>query len=239
LVGIFDLQNTSAKHLSRNQLERGMYPKVVINCAMSVDGKIALPTRKQTQISNEEDLKRVFNLRNECDAILVGIGTVLADDPKLNVKEEYVDTPNIPLRIVLDSKGRTPHGALVLNDMAPTLIVTSEECQIEFKGVDVLRCGKGRIDLKRLMEILYERGIETILVEGGETIIWSFIKEGLFDELTIFVGSIVIGGVTSPTPAGGKGASSEEEMFGLELLNTEKIGDGVVLHYKPKRKDTA
>ena len=69
-------------------------PYVIINCAMSADGKIALPTRKQLRISSEEDIKRMYNLRNKCDGVLVGVGTILSDDPKLTVKEKYVKNPN-------------------------------------------------------------------------------------------------------------------------------------------------
>jgi len=74
---------------------------------MSADGKIALPTKKQIRISSEEDIKRMYQLRNESDAVLVGIGTILTDNPKLTVKETYVHHPRQPLRVILDSKCRT------------------------------------------------------------------------------------------------------------------------------------
>src|SRR5881628_2031966 len=105
---------------------------------MSVDGKIALPSRKQTRISDEEDLRRVHRLRAACDAVLVGVGTILADDPKLTVKPEYASGRN-PLRIVLDSEGRTPSDAHVLSREAPTLIVTSEACEKTFADAEVVR----------------------------------------------------------------------------------------------------
>src|SRR6267378_7924475 len=106
-------------------------PRVIINAAMSVDGKIALSDGKAVRLSNEEDLRRVHRLRAEVDAILVGVGTVLMDDPKLTVKSEYAKGRN-PLRIVLDSDGKTPKGSHVLDGSAPTLIVTSEECDRSF-----------------------------------------------------------------------------------------------------------
>ena len=93
-------------------------PHVTINCAMSADGKIALPNRKQLRISCDEDIKRMYNLRNEVDAVLVGIETILSDDPKLTVKEKYVKNLKQPLRVVLDSTCKTPKDALVLNDSA-------------------------------------------------------------------------------------------------------------------------
>lgn len=209
-------------------------PYIIINCAMSVDGKIALPSRRQTRISNEEDMARVYRLRNECDAVLVGVGTIISDDPKLIVKGEYVESPKKPLRIVLDSRGRTPLDAEVLSQDAPTLIVTTVGCDSSFGDVDLARCGEERVDLHSLMEILNEKGVKRLLVEGGETVIWSFLKEGLADEVKVFIGSMVIGGTESPTMAGGGGAASLEETIPLVLKRSTRLGDGILLEYEVK-----
>jgi 2,5-diamino-6-(ribosylamino)-4(3H)-pyrimidinone 5'-phosphate reductase len=204
---------------------------VIINCAMSADGKIALPSRRQTKISNEEDLIRVHEIRNECDAVLVGIGTVLSDDPKLTVKEKYIPNPKQPIRIVLDSMGRTPRDAEVLSPAAPTIVVVSEECNREIEGAEIIVCGKEKVDLPSLLELLEGKGIKRLLVEGGETVIWSFLSQGLADDFYIFVGSMVIGGKNSPTPAGGEGAESEDEILKLNLKGVKRLGDGVLLHF--------
>jgi len=209
-------------------------PYTIINCAMSVDGKIALPSRRQTRISNEEDMTRVHRLRNGCDAILVGVKTILSDDPKLTVNEKRVDKVKNPLRVVLDSKGRTPEGAEVLSGDAPTLIVTSENCETTFEQAEVARFGKERVDLPLLLDFLREKGVERLLVEGGETVIWSFLREGLVDELKVFVGSMIIGGTESPTMAGGEGATSFEDIVPLVLRNSTQLGDGVLLEYEVK-----
>lgn len=206
--------------------------KVTINCAMSADGKIALNSRKQTDISNEVDKKRVHELRNSVDAILVGIGTVLTDDPKLTVKEKYFPDPRRPVRVVLDSKGRTPPHAMVLNGESKTVIVTSEECTREFPNAETIRCGTGRVDIERLLPLLEEMGIHSMLVEGGAEVIWSFLKARLADELLIFIGSMVIGGDSSPTPAGGDGASAMDDVVELRLRNAEVVGDGVLVEYE-------
>lgn len=207
---------------------------------MSVDGKIALPTRVQTRISNPEDLRRVYRLRNNCDAILVGINTVLADDPKLTVKEEYVTNPTNPLRVILDSKGRTPPRARVLDGKATTIIATLKEYAREIQEAEVIAIEKAevnlgseesRLNLTQLLEILHGKGITKLLVEGGETVIWSFLHERLADELWVFVGSLVIGGTHSPTLAGGAGVERFEDIISLKLLSAEKLGDGVLLHY--------
>ncbi|MDH4123430.1 MAG: 2,5-diamino-6-(ribosylamino)-4(3H)-pyrimidinone 5'-phosphate reductase [Thermoplasmata archaeon] len=206
--------------------------KVILNCAMSADGKIALPTRRQTRISNPEDLERVHRLRNGVDAILVGIGTILADDPKLTVSEKYISEPSHPLRIVLDSKGRTPPSAEVLKGDAKTLIVTAENCSKEFPGAKVVRLGEDRVDIHRLLDFLSSNGIKNLLVEGGGEVMWSFLNRGLADEISIFVGSMIIGGSDSPTLASGEGADSLDNIRRLALKDCERLGDGVLLRYE-------
>jgi len=206
--------------------------RVVINCAMSADGKIALRSRKQTTISSEEDKKRVHQLRNRSDAILVGIETVLSDNPKLTVNKKYVKNPRNPIRLIIDSNGRTPKDALVLDGKAPTLIVTTERNRKTFPNAETVRCGRRSIDLKKLMAVLEERGVKTLLIEGGSKVIWSFLKSRIADEVNIFVGSMVIGGDESPTPAGGEGAETERAIVALRLLSARVFGGGVLLRYE-------
>lgn len=205
-----------------------MRPRVIVNMAMSADGKIALPDRTEVKISGEEDFKRVHELRNNVDAILVGIGTVLADDPKLTVKEKFVEAPSHPLKVILDSKGRTPQDAQLF-DEGEYLIATTEEVDKE----GWVRCGDGdRVDLKKLLDILGERDVRDILVEGGGEVVYSFIKEKLVDEIYLFVGSMIIGGSAAPTPADGEGAGTLEEIVDLELVDFRELDDGILLHYK-------
>ncbi|HKW43409.1 MAG TPA: 2,5-diamino-6-(ribosylamino)-4(3H)-pyrimidinone 5'-phosphate reductase [Thermoplasmata archaeon] len=207
-----------------------MRPRVIINAAMSADGKIALRDGHAVRLSNEEDLRRVHRLRSEVDAILVGIGTVVMDDPKLTVKSEYAKGRN-PLRIVLDSDGKTPADAHVLDGTAPTLIVTSETSERTFPHAEVFRCGKDEIDLSPLLDQLGVRGIRSILVEGGSTVIWSFLRQRLADEVKVFVASLVLGGQSSPTLAGGEGAASLDNAIRLRLERTTPLGEGILLEY--------
>ncbi len=209
-------------------------PQVIVNFAMSVDGKIALPTRRQTKISNQEDMARVHRLRASVDAILVGIGTVLADDPKLTVKEEYAPGGGKPLRIVLDSQGRIPTEAKVLHGDAPTLVVVSEECTRMIPGVEMVRCGKEQVDVGALMGLLEARGIRKLLVEGGEATITAFLETGLVDELKVFIGPVLLGGHASPTPMGGRGFQSLDEAPKLRLEAVTRLGEGVLLEYSMK-----
>src|SRR3989442_12800109 len=139
---------------------------------MSVDGKIALPDGQAVRLSNDEDVRRVHELRSTVDAILVGVGTVLADDPKLTIKSEYAKGRD-PLRVVLDSNGKTPVGAHVLDGSAPTLIVTSDRSERVFQHAEVLRSGKDEVDLPPLLDRLAERRVRTVLGDGGTADTWA------------------------------------------------------------------
>jgi len=210
-----------------------MKPKVIVNVAMSADGKIALPDRSEVKISGEEDFKRVHELRNDVDAILVGIGTVLADDPKLTVKDRFVEDPKHPLKVVLDSKGRTPKDAKLFRK-GDFLIATTKE--IDQDGW--IKCGDGKkVDLSKLMKILEKKGIESVLVEGGGEVIYSFLKERLVDEYYVFVGSMVIGGRNSPTPADGVGAQDIDDIISLKLFDHQTLDDGMLLKYRVEYHD--
>ena len=205
-------------------------PHVLINAAMSVDGKIAFADARPANLSNAEDTSRVHRLRAEADAVLVGVGTVLLDDPKLTVKPEYAQGRN-PLRIVLDSDGKTPEHAHVLDGTAETLIATSSDCTREFAKAQVFRAGKDEVDLVAFLDHLSQRGVKRLLVEGGSTVIWSFLRQRLADELKVFVASAILGGHATPTLTGGPGVHSMAEAFHLKLEKAERLGDGVLLEY--------
>ena len=206
-----------------------MRPFIHVNCAMSADGKIAGSDRKQVRISSAEDKERVKRLRRQYDAILVGVGTVLADDPHLTVKG--FDFDENPIRIVIDPHGRTPLDAAVVDDRAKTVIITLESCDKVWPGVSIIRCDE--IVLVDIMEHLAQCGIESVLVEGGGETIASFFKEKLVDRYTVFVGSMLIGGRTSPTPVDGDGWVADDGIQ-LEFKGSEVLGDGVLLTYSPR-----
>jgi len=213
-------------------------PSVIINCAMSADGKIASPAGKQMRISCDEDIERMYRLRNECDAVLVGVGTILADDPKLTVKETYVSNPKQPLRVVLDTKGRTPPHALVLNDVTKTMIITAKGTGRAYPGshIEVVECKTdqlGYIDVRDALEVLSQRGVRSLLVEGGGTVIWTFLDNKVVDDLYIFIGSCIIGGKDTPTVAEGIGIRRGEEAIPLRIVEVKRVGPGVLIHYQP------
>lgn len=210
-----------------------MKPFIHVNCAMSADGKIAGVERKQVRISSEEDMNRVKELRKKYDAVLVGVGTVLADDPHLTVKDLDYDTN--PIRLIIDPHGKTPDEALVLDERAPTVMITSESCDRIWDCEETFRFGVEDSLLDILESLAEDIGIESILVEGGGETIAAFFAEGLVDRYTVFVGGLIIGGRTAPTPAGGEGWVTEGGVK-LVLKNSTVLGNGAVLTFEPEKK---
>lgn len=213
-------------------------PYVIVNCASSADGKIALPDGRQTRISSDDDMEFVHELRNWADAVVVGIGTVLKDDPKLTVKEKYVKGPCHPLRVIIDSCCRTPAGSEVLKEIAPTLIATASDpwpLLEQPDNVEVIECGDGKkVDLTILLDNLWKRGVRRIMVEGGGTVISSFLAECLVDEFMIFIGDMIIGGRDGPTPVMGRGAMEFVNITRLERTGFYPMEKGVRIHYRVK-----
>lgn len=200
---------------------------------MSADGKLAGAERKQIRISSDEDITRVKNLRKKYNAILVGVGTVIADDPHLTIKNATFEEN--PVRVILDSNGRIPESARVLDDRAQTIIVTTLNCTKNWgPDVIVIRSGTDRIILSEVMHILaQDLGIENIIVEGGGEVIASFFREKLVDKYSVFVGGLIIGGRNAPTPADGDGWAVPEGIK-LRLDSAEVLGNGALLTFTPE-----
>ncbi|RBI61066.1 2,5-diamino-6-(ribosylamino)-4(3H)-pyrimidinone 5'-phosphate reductase [halophilic archaeon] len=205
---------------------------VVVNAATSADGKLSTRRREQVAISGPEDFARVDDLRGESDAIAVGVGTVLADDPSLTA-----DGGENPLRVVADSRARTPPDAAVLDDRAPTVVFVAERAPderaaaLESAGTDVVVAGDERVALDEAFAALEARGTEQVMVEGGGELIFSLFEAGLVDELRLFVGSVVVGGRDAPTLADGDGFVERESFPDLSLESVERLDDGVLLRY--------
>lgn len=211
-----------------------MRPYVIINCAASVDGKIALEGNQPIRLSNEEDMARVHRLRHECDAVLVGIGTVLADDPKLTVKEKYVQNPKQPLRVVLDSSLKTPDDAEVMKPTAPTLIATASPVAAKKKGhADIICCGESSIDLRTLLSYLYDIGVRKLLVEGGSTVIASFLSERIVDEIFVFFAPVVIGGY-APSIVGLIDEQFQKHPIVFDVCSIQPLGEGFLVKMRPR-----
>ncbi|ELY87113.1 2,5-diamino-6-(ribosylamino)-4(3H)-pyrimidinone 5'-phosphate reductase [Natrinema altunense] len=215
---------------------------VVVNAAMSADGKLSSRRREQLAISGDEDFARVDRLRAKSDAVVVGVGTVLADDPHLTVKDDALrerrrddGRPASPARVVVDSIGRTPTDAAVLDDAATTYLCLSEAAPVDRRlalaeHAELLTAGDDRVDLLRAFAALQEQGLERLMVEGGGELIFSLFEAGLVDELRTFVGPTLIGGRDAPTLADGEGFVAA--FPALELEAVDRLDDGVLLTWQ-------
>jgi 2,5-diamino-6-(ribosylamino)-4(3H)-pyrimidinone 5'-phosphate reductase len=226
-----------------------MRPHVIVNTAMSADGKLSTRERRQVKISGAQDFNRVDRLKAGSDAVMVGIGTVLADDPSLTVKGEECRNNRAergvdihPVRIVVDSHARTPVTAKVLHKEAGKRIIAVAKqadarkvAELE-KFATVIAFGDEQVDLKLLMEELGRRGIRRIMVEGGGTLIAGLVAAGLVDEIYTFIGNIIIGGKDAPTLADGPGFVNESDFCRLTLLEARKIEQGVLLHWNVEHR---
>ncbi|MFC4541816.1 2,5-diamino-6-(ribosylamino)-4(3H)-pyrimidinone 5'-phosphate reductase [Halosolutus amylolyticus] len=215
---------------------------VVVNAATSADGKLSSRRREQIAISGDEDFARVDRLRADSDAVVVGVGTVLADDPHLTVKDDTLRTERReadrsanPARVVVDSTARTPPDAAILDDAASTYVCVTEAAPVDRRAdladhATLVTAGDDRVDLLRAFAALEEQGLDRIMVEGGGELIFSLFAAGLVDELRTFVGPTVIGGRDAPTLADGEGFV--EEFPTLELESVDRLDDGALLTWR-------
>lgn len=221
--------------------------KVVINGAMTVDGKIATATG-DSKISSKEDLVRVHKLRASVDAIVVGISTIMADDPRLTVR---LAKGTSPARVIVDSRGRTPVESNVLRTAAEVrtiVAVTSQApadkvAKIREAGAEVLVVREGRgynvavphgVDLKELFSSLKSMGMKKVLVEGGGELNWSLLRLGMVDELTVTIAPKIAGGRLATTIVEGDGFDRMSDGIRLRLARVERKKSGeLVLLYRP------
>ncbi len=204
---------------------------------MSLDGKIATSTG-DSRLSSPEDLKRVHVLRASVDGIMVGERTLQVDDPNLTVK--LVRGRN-PQRIIVDSLARTPVSSRVVQTarQTPTLIAVTTRAPkrrvvaLEKAGVTVLSCGTGRlVSLTQLLPSLRAMGMRRILVEGGGTLNWSMLSEGLVDEVSVAVSPRFLGGEDAVSLVQGPGVMTTAEGIRLRLVSARRYGVDLVLRYR-------
>ena len=215
--------------------EKNRKPYVILNSAMTLDGKMA--TKKgSSQISGKEDLLRVHELRREVDAIMVGINTVITDDPKLTVHKIRADKKDNPIRVVVDSRARTPLFSRILNSDASTIIAVTEEASPERveklnKVAEVLVCGKNRVDLDLLLEKLASSGVNTLMLEGGSTLNYSMLIGGLVSEMRVCIAPMIAGGKDAKTLADGNGVDYMKDAVKLKLKKNYQLGEDLIVEY--------
>lgn len=211
-------------------------PYVILNAAMTLDGKIAT-VAGDSRISCEEDLDRIHELRASVDAVMVGVGTVLADDPSLTVRR--VRGKN-PIRVVVDSLAKTPSDAKVLDSSARTIVAVSKRAaeedieRLRRKGALVMIGGEEEVNLPKLLEELHAMGVRKLLLEGGSTLNWSMLREGLVDEVRVAIAPRIVGGEAARTLVGGAGFRSVSEGIELELVSVDRVGTDLLLTYRVK-----
>jgi 2,5-diamino-6-(ribosylamino)-4(3H)-pyrimidinone 5'-phosphate reductase len=226
-----------------------MRPFVFVNIAMSADGKISTRERRQVKISGKEDFSRVDRIKAESDAIMVGIGTVLADNPSLTVKSpdlragrRAAGRDEHPIRVVVDSRGRIPLDADILHKgTGKRIVAVSQQAPPEKvaalgEHAAVVVAGEETVDLAALFAELHRQGVRRLMVEGGGTLIGELFARGLVDELQTFVGNIVIGGEDAPTPADGPGFLKEEDFTRLRLIETVRLDEGLLLRWSVEKQ---
>ena len=203
-------------------------PFVTAKFAMSLDGKIATRTGESRWITGEESRHHGHRLRHQHDAILVGINTVIADDPELTVRLGTNDDPRQPLRVVLDSQLRIRQSARVVGP--GTVIATTKPGRIGLAEVVTLPATKdGRVSLPHLLDELGKRNLISLLVEGGGELHAALFEEGLVDKVYAYVAPRLIGGKDAPGPLGGRGIEHLAEASGMTDVDLTKLGDDILI----------
>lgn len=214
------------------------HPYIILSAAMTIDGKIASKIG-DPDLSDEEDWKAVHKLRTEVDAIMVGKGTILKDNPKLHINSY---NHNGYYRIVLDSNLSIPINSRVIKyrpEVYPTIICITENVSMEkikdfeLKNITIIKSGRGsRVDVVKLMPILYQKGIKKILLEGGGNLNWSFIKDNLVDEIRLTIAPWIVGGKDAISLVEGEGFTKMIESPRYILSDVNHRNNYLILKYK-------
>jgi len=210
-------------------------PKVILSAAMTLDGKIATKTG-DSKLSSKQDKVRIHKLRLKVDAILVGSNTVKRDDPLLTVRHTKGKNP---IRIILDSKANIDQKSQIIKTCKkiPTIIAVSKKAsrknidKLKKYPLEIIIKGNKLVNIKNLLRILSKKKIKTLLVEGGGTVNWEFLKQGLVDEIIITITPYLVGGKNAITLVDGEGFSLIQKATKLKLKKTCRLGNEIVLHY--------
>ncbi len=218
-------------------------PYVIIVSEVTLDGKLTLyrgaSSKELMSLMTKEVYKYLHGIRAEVDAIMVGCETVRTDDPSLTVR--YVEGKN-PIRIIPCSTANVPYNANIFSKDAPTIIVTTGRApkerveKIKSLGAEVIYAGEDLVDFNYLLPLLYNRGIEKLMVEGGASINWEFIRLGFVDELRLIHLPVIVGGENVPTLVGGEGFKSLKKVAYFQIANYFVLDNNfLITEWKIKR----
>ena len=211
-------------------------PYVILSAAITLDGKLGVKN-KRTKLSSKNDKIRVHKLRSRVDAIIIGNNTVRLDNPLLTVRHAQGKNP---VRIILDSSGTIKSNSKIIQtcNKIPTIIAVSELIseknlqRLRKFSLEIIVCGKNNVDISKLLGILLKNGIKKILLEGGGTVNWSFIKRNLIDEAIITLTPYILGGKDSVSLVEGIGFKNLDVSTKLKLKKIQKNKNELVLFYK-------
>ena len=213
-------------------------PFITAKFAMSLDGKIATHTGDSRWVTGVPARAYVQEMRRTRDAIMVGVNTVLRDNPMLTARDgDQKPLGRQPLRVILDSKGRTPPESKLLKEPGETVVavVQAPSDRVEAltdAGAEVLRLpatGEGMVDPMPLLEALGTRGVVSLLVEGGGTVLGTLFDLDLVDKVAAFIAPVVIGGDSAPSPVGGTGSVAMAQAWRMKSTRVERIGDDTLI----------
>lgn len=230
-LGASELYEAFSKHINTG------IPFVTAKFAMSLDGKIATYTGNSKWITDKPARAYAHQLRRTSDAIIVGINTVLLDDPLLTTRDSSGKPLSTqPLRVIVDSKGRTPTNSKCLQSPGSTVVAMSSDNiakreSLTQAGAEVVfqNHGKPRVDLSELLQYLGSQGVVSALVEGGGEILGSLFDDNLIDKVYTFLAPTIIGGEKAPSPVEGHGATTLSQATALDRISVQQIGNDILV----------
>jgi diaminohydroxyphosphoribosylaminopyrimidine deaminase/5-amino-6-(5-phosphoribosylamino)uracil reductase len=234
-VGVLEEE---AAHLNAAFLKhvRTGLPFVTLKMGASLDGKVAARDGSSRWITGEAARADVQRLRAWADAVVVGAGTALADDPALTLRDPAISSARPPARVIVDTSGRVAAAGRAFDSAAPTVVATTDLTGPERRrawaeaGAEVMlidRDAAGAVSLEGLIEALGKRDAQGVLFEGGPTLAWSAIREDVVDQLVLYVAPRLVGGSAAPGWLGGAGSASIDRAARVEIVSIEPIGDDV------------